>query len=199
MPNCSDRNFAIILAAGLSTRMGVCKTTLLWHDNRTLLRYQAEQFLSVGITPIVVLGSHNAYRRSDCPPGSKVVINFNCKQGKTSSILTGLNTLPQEFSSVIISAVDQPRSANVYQVLLQSYKQKKSLIVAPYYCDRLGHPILFSSLLLESLKKIEDSTLGVRKIVRNLNNKIYKIELIGPEIFLDINHPNTYCVALQDS
>ena len=199
MPNYNNKDFAIILAAGLSTRMGVCKTTLPWHNGRTLLRYQAEQFLLAGITPIVVLGSHNAYRRSDCPPGSKVVINFNCKQSKTSSILTGLNALPHEFSSVIISGVDQPRSARVYQTLLQTYKHNKSLIVAPYYCNRMGHPILFSSQLLPNLKKINDSTLGIRKIVKHSNNKIDKVELAGSEIFIDINHQEAYSKALHES
>ena len=197
MPNYNNKNFAIILAAGLSTRMGVCKTTLPWHDNKTLLRYQAEQFLLAGITPIVVLGSHNAYRRSDCPPGSKVLINFNCKQGKTSSILTGLDTLPQKFSSVIISGVDQPRSAYIYQTLLQTYKQNKSLIVAPCCRDRMGHPILFSSQLLPNLKKINDSTLGIRKVVKEFSSKIYKVELANSEIFIDVNNQNTYRLVLK--
>ena len=198
MPNYNNKDFAIILAAGLSTRMGVCKTTLPWHNGRTLLRYQAEQFLLAGITPIVVLGSHNAYRRSDCPPGSKVVINFNCKQGKTSSILTGLNALPHEFSSVIISAVDQPRSTYIYQTLLQTYKQNKSLIVAPFYQDRMGHPILFSSQLLCKLKKIDDSTLGIRKVVNEFSSKIYKVEFANSEIFIDVNNQNTYRLVLEN-
>ena len=192
MPNYNNKDFAIILAAGLSTRMGVCKTALPWHNNKTLLRYQAEQFLLAGITPIVVLGSHNAYRRSDCPPGSRVVINFNCKQGKVSSILTGLNALPNEFSSVIISAVDQPRSAYIYQTLLQTYKQNKSLIVAPCYRDRLGHPLLFSPQLLPNLKNIDDSSFGIRNIVSKLNSQIDKVELATFEVFVDINHKNTY-------
>jgi len=198
MPNCSDQDFAIILAAGLSTRMGVCKTTLPWHNNQTLLRYQAEQFLLAGITPIIVLGSHNADRRSDCPANSQTVINLNCQQGKTSSILTGLNALPHKFSSVIISAIDQPRSAYIYQVLLQSYNQNKSLIVAPSNRDRLGHPLLFSSQLLPDLKKIDDSTFGIRKIVKDLNSQICKIELVSPEIFIDLNHQNLYYSAFNN-
>ena len=198
MPNYNNKDFAIILAAGLSTRMGVCKTTLPWHNGRTLLRYQAEQFLLAGITPIVVLGSHNAYRRSDCPPGSKVVINFNCKQGKVSSILTGLNALPHKFSSVIISAVDQPRSAYIYQILLQSYKQNKSLIVAPCYGDRLGHPLLFSHELLPDLKQVNESTFGIRKVIKDLTDKIYKIELSSSEIFIDVNNKNAYCLAFEN-
>ena len=192
-----NRDFAIILAAGLSTRMGVCKTTLPWYDGKTLLRYQAEQFLLANITPIVVLGSHNAYRRSDCPTGSKIVINSNCDRGKTSSILTGLNVLPECFSSVIISAVDQPRSADIYRILLQKYNRGKALIVAPCKGDRLGHPLLFSSQLLPELKAVNDSTFGLRQIIKDWHNKIRKVEVENLDIFIDLNSFEVYKDTLK--
>ena len=197
MPNCSDRDFAIILAAGLSTRMGVCKTTLPWHNNQTLLRYQAEQFLLAGITPIIVLGSHNAYRRSDCPPGSQIVINFDSQEGKTTSILTGLNLLPQEFSSVIISAVDQPRSQYIYQTLIQAYRQEKPAIAAPCYRGKLGHPLLFSFRLLPFLKDIRESSLGLRKVVSQFYSEIEKVEFTTSEVLSDFNEPDKYQSAYE--
>jgi molybdenum cofactor cytidylyltransferase len=197
MPNYSNQDFAIILAAGLSTRMGVCKTSLPWHNNKTLLRYQAEQFLLAGITPIIVLGSHNAYRRSDCPPGSRVAINFNCKQGKTSSIITGLNSLPQEFFSITISAVDQPRSSYIYQTLLNTFQQEKALITAPSYSNKLGHPLLFSAQLLPLLKDIHESSFGLRKIVRQFYSEIKKIEFATSEILSDLNDRDVYRSELQ--
>lgn len=192
MQNCHSQDFAIVLAAGLSTRMGVCKTTLPWQNGRTLLRYQAEQFLLAGITPVIILGSHNAYRRSDCPPSSKVIINFNCQQGKTSSILTGLDALPARFSSVIISAVDQPRSAFIYQTLLQSYLQNKSAIIAPCYRQKLGHPLLFSAQMLPKLKNINESSFGLREIVYDLYPIIKKIEFTTSEVLIDFNYLKEY-------
>ena len=195
--NQSDRHFALILAAGRSTRMGICKTTLPWHNGQTLLRYQAEQFLLAGITPIVVLGSHNAYRRSDCPPSSKVAIAFNSNLGKTSSILTGLKTLPQSFSTITISAIDQPRSCKVYQTLLQAYQQEKPAIVAPYYRGKLGHPLLFSSLLLPLLKDIRESSLGLRQVVSQFYSDIKKIEFATPGVLIDLNNRSKYQLELQ--
>ncbi len=197
LENNDDRHFALVLAAGLSTRMGICKTTLPWHDNRTLLRYQAEQFLLAGITPIIVLGSHNSYRRSDCPPGSKVVINFNSNLGKTTSILTGLNSLPKSFSTIIISAVDQPRSTYIYQTLIQAYRKESSSIIAPCYQSKLGHPLLFSSQLLPLLKNINESTLGLRKIISQLHYDIEKIEFSTSEVLKDLNNQNEYQMQLQ--
>ena len=193
----SDRHFALILAAGRSTRMGTCKTTLPWHNGQSLLHYQAEQFLLAGITPIIVLGSHNAYRRSDCPPSSKVAIAFNSNLGKTSSILTGLRSLPQSFSSITISAVDQPRSSDVYQTLLQAYIQETPAIVAPYCRGKLGHPLLFSFLLLPLLKDIRESSLGLRKVVSQFYSDIKKVEFATSEVLIDLNNHSKYQLELQ--
>jgi len=197
MQNCPNRHFAIILAAGLSSRMGTCKTALPWHNNRSLLRYQAEQFLLANITPIVVLGSHNAHRRSDCPLGSQVVINANSHLGKTTSILAGLDCLPLNFSSLIISAVDQPRSTDVYKILLQAYEQNNTSITALCCNGKLGHPLLFSNRLLSELKQIDDSTLGLREVVKNRQLEINKVNFSSLEIFIDLNYINTYRSELE--
>ena len=197
-PN-NNRHFALILAAGKSTRMGVCKTTLPWHNNKTLLRYQAEQFLLAGITPIIVLGSHNAHRQTDCPNGSLVAINYNCdnpsgtlRSGKTKSILTGLELLPKDFSTITISAVDQPRSCFIYQTLLEAYRKSQSVIIAPCYRQKLGHPLLFSNLMLPELKNINESTLGLRKIVRERYLNIERIEFNNLEVLTDFNYLKEY-------
>ncbi len=195
MLSASMKHFALILAAGLSTRMGTCKTTLPWRNNRTLLYYQAEQFLLAGITPIIVLGSHNAHRQSDRPQDSLVVINNRCSSGKTSSILAGLQTLPESFASVTISAVDQPRSARIYQSLLQAYRQEQALITAPCYRGKLGHPLLFSNQLLPSLQNIRESKAGLREIVGRFYSEIKKINLTS-EVLVDLNEPDKYQLEL---
>lgn len=79
-------NFAIVLAAGTSTRMGSCKTSLRWGESETLLTYQLKQWFSVGFTPVVVLGSHNSDKQKDCPLGSLAVINPHANVGKTTSL-----------------------------------------------------------------------------------------------------------------
>lgn len=188
----SSRDFAVILAAGFSTRMGVCKTTLPWRNRQTLLHYQAEQFLQASITPIVVLGAHNAERQADCPPGARVVIKAGGDRSKTSSILTGLAVLPSDLSTITIAAIDQPRSASIYQTLLQTYRQTKAPITTPCYRGQLGHPVLFSHQLLPDLKQISDSTLGLRQLMQARHSTINKVEFATPEVLVDINDPETY-------
>ncbi|MGF1481906.1 MAG: NTP transferase domain-containing protein [Cyanophyceae cyanobacterium] len=198
----SNSNFSIILAAGASQRMGVCKTTLPW-QGRTLLKYQAEQFLLAGFTPVIVLGPHNLQRQKECPQGSQVVINPAPERGKTSSILTGLAALPL-WTVLFISAVDQPRSAHVYQTLYKVHREKNASITAPSHAGKLGHPLLFSHRLLPDLKNISDATLGLRQIVQKYGeraqckqNSIVQVEFATPEVFIDMNTPTSYQTQLQ--
>ena len=188
----SDQHFAIILAAGFSTRMGVCKTTLPWYNHQTLLRYQTEQFLQAGIKPVVVLGSHNAHRQKDCAVGTDVVVKAKGKLSKTYSILTGLSRLPKVVSTITISAVDQPRSAKVYSTLIQAYQQKKALITAPCYRSQLGHPVMFSHCLRAELENISDESLGLRQLVQAVYAEIDRVAFSTPEVLVDLNDESTY-------
>lgn len=187
----SAQNFAIILAAGLSKRMGTCKTTLPWRGS-TLLQYQAEQFLLVGVIPIIVLGPHNSHRQKDCPPISRVVINNAPEQSKTSSIKTGLHALPSTWSSLFISAVDQPRTAEVYRSLLLCLQKTSARIVTPTHQGKSGHPLLFSRGLQPELMSITEEALGLRQIVQRFWHEISRVEFSTSEVLADLNTPDSY-------
>ena len=193
----TPKNFAIILAAGVSTRMGTCKASLPWLDGKTLLSYQVEQWLIVDVTPIVVLGSHNAHHQNDCPQGSQVVINSFPSQGKTSSILKGLRLLPQDFEVVAISAIDQPRTTEVYQKLLKEYRDYSAMITAPSYKGRLGHPLFFSKKLLPYLEKIREESAGLRQVVQAFYSVIQKVEFDTSDVLADLNTPESYKTFLE--
>lgn len=194
----SDRHYAIVLAAGASTRMGTCKAQLAWEAGKSLLTYQIEQFLFAGIVPIVVLGLHNANCQQYCVPESIVAINPSPDRGKTSSILTGLSHLPKEFGSLTISAVDQPRPSWVYQVLLQAHTQAvHQLITAPTYQGRMGHPLIFSKTLLPHLQNLDEASMGLRRVVKAFDALIHRVEFDTAEVCIDLNTPDRYQAAYQ--
>lgn len=186
------RYFAIVLAAGNSRRMGVCKASLPWLDGKTLLSYQVEQFLLAAIAPVVVLGPHNCDRQKDCPPSTKVIINPDPSQGKTSSILTGLQLIPKNVQILVISAVDQPRPTAIYQKLLQFQISNAAIITAPTYKGKLGHPLFFGNQALPYLQNIREESFGLRQIVQDFYPEIQKVEFDTPVVIADINTPAEY-------
>ncbi|MCL1471457.1 nucleotidyltransferase family protein [Argonema antarcticum] len=189
--------FAIVLSAGASRRMGTCKASLPWEKGKTLLSYQVEQFLLAGITPVVVLGPHNCDRKKDCPPDTCFVINPDPSQGKTSSILTGLQSIPKNCQVLAISAVDQPRPTEIYQKLLQEQIHNDSIITAPTYKGKLGHPLFFSSKALLHLENIREETFGLRQVVQEFYAVINKVEFDNQVVITDINTPENYSNVLS--
>lgn len=187
-----QNNFAIILAAGKSTRMGSCKTSLTWYNNQTILQYQVTEFLKADFIPIVVLSPQNGTDRPEFPPETQTIINPDPSRGKTSSILTGLTQIPQDFTTLAISAVDQPRPREVYQKLHYFHLLNKALITAPTYENRLGHPLIFSSEMLPHLNSISEATQGLRQIVKKFNLSIQKVEFNYPIVLADLNTPEHY-------
>jgi molybdenum cofactor cytidylyltransferase len=190
-------HFAIVLAAGASTRMGTCKTSLPWGEGKTLLTYQLEQWLSVGFTPLVVLGLHNSHRQKDCPPGSLTVINPHANAGKISSLLAGLQHIPQDCKVLAISAVDQPRKLEIYQRLLQAHKDNSALITVPTYEGKMGHPLLFDKEMRSHLQNIREETLGLRQIIQEFYPVIYKVKFDNSAVLIDINTPEVYQYQLR--
>lgn len=172
--------------------MGVCKTTLPWGEGKTLLTYQLEQWLRVGFTPVVVLGSHNADRQKDFPDGCIAAMNFNASAGKTTSILAGLEQIPQDFPILAISAVDQPRNFKIYQKLVQAHQNHAALITAPTYQGKMGHPLLFDSKMRYVLENIQEETMGLRQVIKKFYTEIQKVEFNNHSILLDVNTPEIY-------
>ncbi|WP_414572946.1 nucleotidyltransferase family protein [Nostoc sp. CCY 9925] len=191
-------NFAIVLAAGKSTRMGTCKTSLPWGAGKTLLTYQLEQWLSLGFIPVVVLGLHNSQKQKDCPPGSLTVINPDSNAGKTTSLLTGLQHVPQDFEVLAISAVDQPRKLEIYQTLLVAHQDNSASITAPTYQGKMGHPLLFNNQMRSHLQNIREETLGLRQIIQEFYPIICQVEFNHSSVLLDINTPEIYKSQLDN-
>ncbi|MGJ5631109.1 nucleotidyltransferase family protein [Nostoc sp. CALU 1950] len=191
-------NFAIVLAAGKSTRMGTCKTSLPWGEDKTLLTYQLEQWLSVDFTPVVVLGSHNSNKQKDCPDGSSAVINPHANVGKTTSLLTGLQHIPPNFEILAISAVDQPRELEVYQRLILAHQDNSAMITAPSYEGKIGHPLLFSNGMRSHLQNIREESLGLRQIIKEFYPVIHQVKFDNPAVLLDINTPEIYQEQLHN-
>jgi molybdenum cofactor cytidylyltransferase len=184
--------FAIILAAGASRRMGICKTSLPWGEGNTLLTYQIEQWFNLDFTPVVVLGLHNRHRQNDCPQKGLFVINHHARSGKTTSILAGLKHIPPNFEILAISAVDQPRKFEIYQQLTQVHTENAALITAPTHRGKIGHPLLFGNEMRSHLENICEETLGLRQIIQNFYPVINKVAFDDPTVLLDINTPEIY-------
>ena len=87
---------------------------------------------------------------------------------------------------------------NVIQLLVKEHQRNSSLITIPTYADKSGHPVIFSSTLLEELSNISEGTQGLKAVVlRNAKNTNY-MAVDSREVLFDLNTDEDYLRALKE-
>jgi len=181
-----DSVYAIILAAGASSRMGSPKQLLEWR-NRPLLEHavvNARTILSERI--IVVLGAHAESIQTTVDLGAVTsIVNPNWQEGMASSIRAGVQALPESASAVLILLCDQPLiNAAHMQNLLNGWQSAPNRIVASQYHHSVGVPALFPADFFEHLLTLKGDR-GAKPVLMKFEDSLLKIPL--PEAELDID------------
>ena len=199
---------AILLAAGVSRRMGTLKALLDW-QGRFLIIHQIVALREAGADEVVVVLGHRADElqarigvNSDVYALGNVrcVVNPHYAEGKTTSIKTGLRAISAADDSagpILFLNVDQPRSAATVGQVLQAHRDGDgALITIPTCNGKGGHPIAVSRTLYGELMDITEATQGMRAVTERHKAETQRVELGAPELLWDVNTPEQYQAAL---
>ncbi len=180
---------AIVLAAGKSERMGRPKA-LLPFRGRTFLGNILEAISHTSIEDtFVVLGHHrDEIERSLSLPS--VVFNPNYEQGMITSFQTGIRALSWDASGAFLFLVDHPivETATIEAMIMNLAPNR---IVLPTFEGRRGHPVLFSSEVLEEILALP-STEGANIVVRKNPARIVEVPVSTAGILVDIDTPEQF-------
>lgn len=137
---------AVIMAAGLSTRMGQPKILMPWGDKPTMIEHIIQQLHAARLDAINVVVGHEARQVKDAiaPYGVNAVYNRSFKSGEMlSSLKVGLRALPDHIAAAMLVLGDQPQlQPKVLYQLLNTYAENTDQIIVPSYQMRRGHPII---------------------------------------------------------
>ncbi|MCE2500947.1 MAG: nucleotidyltransferase family protein [Dehalococcoidia bacterium] len=199
---------AILLAAGVSRRMGTLKALLDW-QGRFLIIHQIVALREAGADEVVVVLGHRADElqarigvNSDVYALGNVrcVVNADYAEGKTTSIKTGLRAVSAADDSagpILLLNVDQPRSAATVGQVLQAHRDGEGALITIPTCDgKGGHPIAVSRTLYGELLDITEATQGMRAVTDRHKAETQRVELGAPELLWDVNTPEQYQAAL---
>mgnify|MGYP000882403905 FL=1 len=191
--------WAILLAAGESSRMGRLKALLPWQGT-TLIESQLRSLLSGGVERIVVVLGHDCDRLKpivESVEGASWVLNPDYLQGKTTSLKIGVSALDDEpVADLLLLNVDQPRTVETVRVLVARHDSSESVITIPTYRGKGGHPIMISAALLPEMAVIEEETEGLLAVVRRHADATDRFEVDDPSVLWDLNTPEQYEQAL---
>lgn len=182
---------AIVLAAGESTRMGRLKALLPW-QGVTLVEYQIDSLRRSGVADVVLVTGHRGDEVGAVVQdrlGVNVVHNPDYRQGKTTSIKTGLRQVSWSAMGVLVMAVDQPRPVDILEAVVRAHMDGLGLITCPAYRGHIGHPIIFSSKIFPELMSITEELEGLRDVTLRHTNETHIMEMDNPIVTVDLNSP----------
>ncbi|MEH6946088.1 nucleotidyltransferase family protein [Bacillus sp. JJ634] len=152
---------AVILAAGMSKRMGKPKLLLPLHGT-PLFHYALKASIYYSLSPIVLIAGPYIEEMRKLPHEFRqieVLYNPNYATGMASSLKLGMEAMKGRVDAAIIFLADQPFvPAEVAQTLIEQYKKTRKegvRIVRPAYEGIVGHPILFDAELFSAFDSIE--------------------------------------------
>jgi molybdenum cofactor cytidylyltransferase len=192
----------IILAAGMSSRMG---------SPKALLVYRGETFVDrlIGLLAphchpvIVVLGHdaeriHSAMARADL---ALVVVNREYRRGQLSSLQAGLKAVPEHSQAVMFVPVDHAaiRPQTVAAVAGAAGRAGPAFRLAvPETGGRRGHPVVCSRELAAELLALDPDGEARTVIRRHAADRI-AVPVDDPAVLRDVDDPAAYAALCAEA
>lgn len=184
----------IILAAGLSTRMGRAKLVMQIGGVPILLRVVASALKSAlhAVTLVLPPGEEaylSALGSLSGHPRLRQVVNSTPELGMSSSLRVGLASVSRTSSGGMIVLADQPwLSAQVIDHLVGIFLRASDKIVVPTVHARRTTPVIFPAALFPELMA-ETGDVGGRNVVNKFIDRIVTCEVGGSYDDSDIDTP----------
>lgn len=183
---------ALILAAGLSGRMGGRNKLLAVWRGKALVRHVAEQALASRADAVYAVTGYDGGRVMEALAGLPVteVVNPDYRSGLASSLRTGLQSLPPSIGAVLVCLGDMPQvGEGVLDSLIAAYAPDENrAICIPSYHGRRGNPVLLGERFFPELMQLEGDT-GARNLIAGHPGLVAEVPVDTPGILLDVDTP----------
>ena len=202
----APRLSAIILAAGLSSRMGELKAGLPFGSG-TVLEQCVSLFKKCGIDDLVVVIGHRKEETGTIAEqaGARIAYNPKFASGMYSSIRTGVRHITKQSDGFFLLPVDiplvRPGTVRLLTRSLSAARSGKLQIVYPTFAGKRGHPPLIAGEMIEAIRKNDRQKGGLRSLLAKLENKkpqqVVEVEVPDANIHFDMDTPEDYAAGLR--
>ncbi len=189
----------ILLAAGLSRRMGNANKLLLHFGAGTIVQTTLENILAADIGNIIVVVGHESEKVKSILEkyrGVSFVHNPKFADGMTSSIQAGLEATKNKSEGCMICLSDmvfiKPEEyKQIADFFLEELKRDTKCIIQPQFNGIAGNPIVFSNFYKTEIMAHKNPE-GCREIVQKYKAHLKKIDMKTDNILRDIDTREDY-------
>ena len=156
----------VILAAGISSRLGNITKQLLVYKNETLLKIVVKKALEISKNVFVVLGHEKEKCEKELEDFDvNIIYNSNYKKGMGSTLSLGIKHT-KEFNHTMIMLCDQPFIPLSHFQDLKKNIQNENIIASLYEKNKSAKvPAIFPKKYYDELLKL-DADFGAKEILQ---------------------------------
>ncbi len=188
----------IVLAAGMSTRMGRPKQ-LLEVAGKPLIVHVVERCLASRLDDVLVVVGHETAAVRHALTGLDVffVINPDYADGQSTSLIAGLEAAAHGTDAIVVVLADQPGidPGTIDRLIAVRRDHGATIAMAEYGTER-SHPILFGNELFEELRGISGDK-GARELIRHHHDDIVVVPGGSSVVPLDVDTEEAYARLLE--
>ncbi len=190
---------AIVMAAGMSSRMGENKL-LLPLGRQTVLEHCLHNVALSGVNELIVVTGYEREQveavclkaAKDFPPGInlKLVHNSDFASGQGTSVARASRELSPASAAAFYVPGDQPFvSPILMRQMMENHAEGR--IIQAVHEGRSGSPVLFAARFFRELSELEGD-LGGRQVIRRHPQAVVKVNFDLSHSFLDLDQPDDY-------
>jgi molybdenum cofactor cytidylyltransferase len=192
-PARSRRIGAVLLAAGLSRRMGTNKL-LAPLGGTPLVRRCAETLVEAGLSPIRVVLGHEAEAVRAALAGLDLsfVVNPDYENGLASSLAVGIAALEADGADAALVALgDMPlvTPAQLRALMNGLLAAEEPAIVMPTFEGRQGNPVIWERVFFDELKSLVGDR-GAKSLLGLHADQVVAIEMEDAAVLADADTPD---------
>lgn len=184
---------AIVLAAGLSTRMGQPKQIMRW-GGTVIVRRVVDVLAEGGVDEIVAVtgGARLEVEAALLDSAARCVFNPDFANGDMMrSLQVGLAALSPSAEAALVALGDQPQiEAGVVRMVAKQWRAARADIVAPSFNLRRGHPVLFGRSIWAALAAA--AATSPRDFLQTHAERIVYVDVHTDSILRDVDTPEDY-------
>jgi molybdenum cofactor cytidylyltransferase len=191
--NPTRRVTAVLLAAGLSSRMGDFKQ-LMPYRGGTIVESCVETILASPVDDVVVVVGHRADEVEAAVSRFpvRVLRNSDYALGMSTSAVAGVRAA-EGADAVMICLADQPQiPAAVFEAVLAAYRASGARIVVPTIAGDTGHPVVFDLSLRDEILAVDPSAGGLRTVTYAHRGEVLRVPVDTVSVLDDIDTPDDY-------
>ena len=184
---------AILLAAGLSRRMGKTNKLLVEIDGEPMVRRAAQTLIRCGLPLIVVVGhDHERVEAALSDLSAEIVFNPDYSSGQAGSVRSGLKALPGGHGAVLIALSDQPRldEEDIASLREAFERSPGDRILVPFFGGERGNPIIVPRQIIKTIGA-GPAQFACRKFIEANPSQILRFEARNDHFILDIDTRDT--------